>query len=80
MSDSNGSREYEVAVIGGGPAGLQAALYTTRLGHDTAVVDRGGGRAAMMLDTHNVVGVTEDSSSRPPKSRSKTTAATSSAT
>jgi thioredoxin reductase (NADPH) len=60
MSDSNGSREYEVAVIGGGPAGLQAALYTTRLGHDTAVVDRGGGRAAMMLDTHNVVGVTED--------------------
>jgi len=51
---------YEVAVVGGGPAGLSAALYTTRLGHDTAVVDRGGGRAAMMLDTHNVIGVTED--------------------
>jgi thioredoxin reductase (NADPH) len=52
-------REYEVVVAGGGPAGLSAALYTTRLGHDTAVVDRGGGRAAMMLDTHNVVGVPE---------------------
>ena len=59
-SDESEAREYEVVVVGGGPAGLTAALYTTRLGHRTAVVDRGGGRAAMMLDTHNVVGVTED--------------------
>ncbi len=55
-------QEYEVAVVGGGPAGLSAALYTTRLGHATARVDRGGGRAAMMKDTHNVVGVTEETS------------------
>ncbi len=52
--------DYDVVVVGGGPAGLTAALYATRLGHDTAVVDRGGGRAAMMLDTHNVIGVTEE--------------------
>ncbi|WP_251343208.1 NAD(P)/FAD-dependent oxidoreductase [Haloplanus halophilus] len=52
--------DYDVAVVGGGPAGLTAALYTTRLGLDTVVVDRGGGRAAMMQDTHNVIGVTED--------------------
>jgi thioredoxin reductase (NADPH) len=52
--------EYEVVVVGGGPAGLTAALYTTRLGHDTAVINRGGGRAAMMQDTHNVIGITED--------------------
>ncbi|USZ68471.1 NAD(P)/FAD-dependent oxidoreductase [Halorussus salilacus] len=58
------TREYEVAVVGGGPAGLTAALYTTRLGHDTVVVNRGGGRAAMMADTHNVVGVTEDVSGK----------------
>ncbi|MFC6836444.1 NAD(P)/FAD-dependent oxidoreductase [Halomarina ordinaria] len=51
--------EYQVAVVGGGPAGLTAALYATRLGHDTVVVNRGGGRAAMMLDTHNVIGVPE---------------------
>lgn len=50
---------YDVAVVGGGPAGLTTALYTTRLGHDTTVINRGGGRAAMMLDTHNVIGVTE---------------------
>jgi thioredoxin reductase (NADPH) len=59
MNDSAG---YDVAVIGGGPAGLTAALYTTRLGHDTVVLNRGGGRAAMMRDTHNVIGVTEETS------------------
>jgi len=52
-------RAYEVVVVGGGPGGLTAALYTTRLGHETALVDRGGGRAAMMQDTHNVIGVPE---------------------
>ena len=56
----SGVETYEVAVVGGGPAGLSAGLYATRLGHDTVVIDRGGGRAAMMLDTHNVIGVTED--------------------
>ena len=54
--------EYEVTVVGGGPAGLTTALYTTRLGHDTAMINRGGGRAAMMLDTHNVIGVPEETS------------------
>ncbi|MFD1633882.1 NAD(P)/FAD-dependent oxidoreductase [Haloplanus ruber] len=57
MSDTH---DYDVAVVGGGPAGLTAALYATRLGLDTVLVDRGGGRAAMMQDTHNVIGVTED--------------------
>src|SRR6056297_3018399 len=52
--------DYDVAVAGGGPAGLTAALYTTRLGLDTAIVNRGGGRAAMMTDTHNVIGVPEE--------------------
>jgi len=52
--------DYDVAVVGGGPAGLTSALYTTRLGMDTVVVNRGGGRAAMMTDTHNVIGVTEE--------------------
>ena len=60
---SQGSaHEYEVVVVGGGPAGMTAALYSTRLGHDTAVVSRGGGRAAMMQEVHNVLGVTEETS------------------
>jgi len=57
--DATGDSTYDVAVVGGGPAGLTTALYTTRLGHETAVFDRGGGRAAMMRDTHNVIGVPE---------------------
>ncbi|WP_459194812.1 NAD(P)/FAD-dependent oxidoreductase [Halosimplex sp. J119] len=56
MTDS----EYDVVVVGGGPAGLTVALYTARLGLDTAIVDRGGGRAAMMQETHNVIGVPEE--------------------
>jgi thioredoxin reductase (NADPH) len=61
-SDDTDSQSYEVAVVGGGPAGLTAALYATRLGHDSAVIDRGGGRAAMMQETHNVIGVPEEQS------------------
>ncbi len=57
---TNDSNEYELAVVGGGPAGLTTALYGARLGHETIVINRGGGRAAMMTDTHNVIGVTED--------------------
>ena len=57
---SEAAPEYQVAVVGGGPAGLTTALYTTRLGHDTVLIDRGGGRAAMMQETHNVIGITED--------------------
>lgn len=53
---------YEVSIIGGGPAGLTTALYTSRLGHSTIVIDKGGGRCAMMADTHNVIGVTEETS------------------
>lgn len=55
-------QEYEVVVVGGGPAGLTTALYTTRLGHETAVINRGGGRAAMMQETHNVIGIGEETS------------------
>lgn len=54
--------DYDVTVVGGGPAGLTTALYTTRLGHDTMVFNRGGGRCAMMADTHNVIGIREDTS------------------
>jgi len=62
MSTETPTQEYEVVVVGGGPAGMTAALYSTRLGHTTAVVSRGGGRAAMMKEVHNLLGVTEETS------------------
>lgn len=62
QSQQTTAQSHEVVVVGGGPGGLTSALYATRLNHDTALVDRGGGRAAMMLDTHNIIGVTEETS------------------
>jgi thioredoxin reductase (NADPH) len=62
MSQETETNEYEVVVVGGGPAGMTAALYSTRLGHSTALVNRGGGRAAMMQEVHNLIGVTEETS------------------
>ncbi|MDZ7850540.1 MAG: NAD(P)/FAD-dependent oxidoreductase [Halodesulfurarchaeum sp.] len=62
MSEKIADQQYEVVVVGGGPAGMTAAMYTTRLGHETAIVDRGGGRAAMMQEVHNLLGVKEETS------------------
>ena len=53
---------YEVTVVGGGPGGLTTALYTTRLGHRTAVVDAEGGRHSAVAHVHNVPGVSERTS------------------
>ncbi|NHN41160.1 NAD(P)/FAD-dependent oxidoreductase [Halorubellus sp. JP-L1] len=55
---------YEVVVVGGGPAGMTTALYATRLGHRTAVVEERGGRHAAVDHVHNLYGVSEDVSGR----------------
>ena len=56
--------DYEVVVVGDGPAGATTALYTTRLGHETAVIDRGGGRHTAVRSVHNYMGVSEDVSGK----------------
>ncbi|MFC4448812.1 NAD(P)/FAD-dependent oxidoreductase [Halorussus aquaticus] len=55
---------YEVVVVVGGPAGLTTALYATRLGHRTALVNREGGRYESISFVHNLVGVSEETSGR----------------
>lgn len=56
--------EYEVVVVGGGPGGLTTALYTTRLGHETALINREGGRYTTVEHVHNVIGISEETTGR----------------
>jgi thioredoxin reductase (NADPH) len=53
-----GRSHYDLIVIGGGPAGLTAALYTAREGIDTLVIERAalGGQAATTQWLENVPG------------------------
>lgn len=52
---------YDLIIVGGGPAGLTAALYTSREGIDTLVVERSaiGGQAAATMHLDNVPGFHE---------------------
>jgi thioredoxin reductase (NADPH) len=51
-------KEYEVAIIGGGPAGLTAGLYASRYGLKTILLERGlfGGQIVNASEVHNYPG------------------------
>ncbi len=46
-------REHDCVIIGGGPAGLTAAIYLARFHLPAAVLDDGQSRAALIACTHN---------------------------
>lgn len=48
--------QYEAMVIGGGPAGLSAALYLARYKRDAILFDAGQGRSTWHQTNHNYLG------------------------
>jgi thioredoxin reductase (NADPH) len=61
LKTSTGRYHYDLIIIGGGPAGLTAALYTAREGIDTLVIEKSalGGQAATTQWLDNVPGFSE---------------------
>jgi thioredoxin reductase (NADPH) len=51
--------QYDCLIVGGGPAGLTAAIYLTRFHLTSKVVDSGESRAAWIPCTHNHAGYPE---------------------
>jgi thioredoxin reductase (NADPH) len=49
-------RTADVVIVGGGPAGLAAAVYLARFRRDVVIVDAGEGRAKLIPTSHNCPG------------------------
>jgi thioredoxin reductase (NADPH) len=48
--------DYDCLIIGGGPAGLTAAIYLARYLRNALVIDDGNSRAALIPESHNYPG------------------------
>ena len=46
-------------IVGGGPAGLTAAIYLARFRRDIRVIDAGSSRASLIPTSHNYPGFPE---------------------
>jgi thioredoxin reductase (NADPH) len=64
-------QQTEVLIIGGGPAGLMAAIYLARFRRRVRIVDAGASRAALIPRSHNLPGFPDGVSGRDLLARMK---------
>jgi thioredoxin reductase (NADPH) len=64
-------QQAEVLIIGGGPAGLMAAIYLARFRRAVRIIDAGASRAALIPRSHNLPGFPDGMSGRDLLARMK---------
>ena len=64
----NGDKRYDVAIVGGGPAGMSAAIWSARYLHSVALVDSGDPRN---WETRGIYGYLGLEGIRPPQLRER---------
>lgn len=47
-------KQYDIVVIGGGPAGITAAIYAVRAGYSVAILDKNGMGGGQILNTYEI--------------------------
>jgi thioredoxin reductase (NADPH) len=57
--DSDGTKQIDCLIIGGGPAGLTAAIYLARFRRNALLFDNNSSRASLIPVSHNYPGFTE---------------------
>jgi len=68
MTNSNGTARFDIGIVGGGPAGLSAAIWSARYLHSVLLIDSGDPRN---WETRGINGILGLEGIRPPELRTR---------